>query len=119
MLVKSHIKDQQSMSNQREILLADQEAKNIAGTLRRRLASSLDGHIVESQWGDGFGVRSCELAHLASSSFDAIGQAKRLCVVRLFIDVVQAFASIVVALCLPLSADPCKSWVSAAEASPA
>ena len=102
MLLKSPLKDLQAMSNQREILLADQEAKVVAGAVRKQFAEALQGHVVESQWGDGFGARSCELAHLALASLDAVGQSRRLCVVRLFIDVIQAFASIVVALCLPM-----------------
>ena len=57
--------------------------------------------MVESQWGDGFGVVSCELAHLGLDACSAIGTAAGKTVVRRFMDVVQAFASIVVALTLP------------------
>ena len=58
---------------------------------------------MDTQWSDGFGGRSCELAHLLLSSADAIGHAQHNRVAKLFVDVVQAYASIVVALCLPLA----------------
>ena len=74
----------------------------MAGALRKQFASSLEGHIVDSQWGDGFGARSCELAHLALTSLGAIGHSRRLCVAMFSLDVIQAIASIVVALCLPM-----------------
>ena len=55
-----------------------------------------------SQWGDGFGSASCELAHVAVQAFGAIGAVLKKTVVRVYIDVVQAYASIVTALTIPL-----------------
>ena len=61
MLVKFPIKRQQSLSNRREILLADQAPELIGGALRTRVAQALDDTIVTSQWGDGFGGGNCGL----------------------------------------------------------
>lgn len=58
---------------------------------------------MSSQWGNGGGGASCGLAHLGLDSFAAVGEATGCTVVRVFVGVVQAFASIVVALYLPLA----------------
>ena len=55
-----------------------------------------------SQWGDGFGSASCELAHVTIQAFGAIGAVMKKTVVRVYIDVVQAYASIVTASTIPL-----------------
>ena len=45
-----------------------------------------------TQWGDGFGAKICELAHLGVEGWRSVGCARSLCVVTLFCDVVQAYA---------------------------
>ena len=65
MLEKSGIGNAQAMSNQRNIMLADYDPKVVGGELRQRLTSPLKDNLVSSQWGDGFGAASCELAHPA------------------------------------------------------
>ena len=102
MLIKDMLKDLQSMNNQRSILLADQTPKGVGGELRSRFAAILAPNIVKTQWGDGQGAASCELAHLALEAVGSAGSSMALCCVRIFVDVVQAYPSLVVALDLPL-----------------
>ena len=93
MLIKSPLKPAQSLANRREILLANQEPKLAGGIVRKRVTKLLGDTVVKSQWGDGFGAASCELAHLGVEAYGSIGVSRKLTVVRIFIDVVQAFAS--------------------------
>ena len=74
----------------------------MGGAIRRRLADALAGKIVDSQHGEGLGL-GCELAHLGVEAFNAAGTMMKRTVVRVSVDVVQAFASIVAGLHLPLS----------------
>lgn len=102
MLVKNQIGNVQALDNQRSIALADQEPKIVGGELRTRTMPHLADSIVTTQWGDGFGAASCEIAHSALEGFAAYAQVLGVCVVRIFVDVVQASPSLVVALDLPL-----------------
>ena len=102
MLDNNPLKSSGLLSNRRDVLLADQEPKMLGGTIRRRLADALVGKIVDSQHGEGLGL-GCELAHLGVEAFNAAGSMLKRTVVRVFVDVVQAFASIVAGLHLPLS----------------
>ena len=67
MLVKAANKSAQDLSNLSEILLANQEPKILGSVMRDRFASSLQGHITESQYGEGFGG-FCEIAHLTTAA---------------------------------------------------
>ena len=102
MLIKNPLKDLQCLTNQRSILLADQTPKGVGGELRARIANLLAPHIVTTQWGDGQGAASCEMAHMALEAVGSAGSSLALCCIRIFVDVVQAFPSVVVALSLPL-----------------
>ena len=102
MLDKGGLVDAQALDNQRSIMLANQEPKLAGGELRSRLAPQLKTRLVGTQWGDGFGASSCELAHLALGNVGAMGISVGQCLLRLFVDVVQAFPWIVVELSLPL-----------------
>ena len=51
--------------------------------------------------GDGLGAASCELAHLGAKAYNAVGAAEKKTVIKLYLDVVEAFASIVVLLTVP------------------
>ena len=102
MLIKSQLKPAYALTNKREILLADQEPKIMGGVVRKKLHKSFSGTMTASQWGDGFGSASCELAHVTVQAFGAIGAAMEKTVARVYIDVVQAYASIVTALTIPL-----------------
>ena len=92
----------QELPDQREIMLVDPEPKITGAVLRRRMCPDIKKTVVSSQCGDSMGGSSCELAHLALEAFTAAGVARQQTVIRLFVDVVSAFASIVVALTLPL-----------------
>ena len=102
MLLKNALKNLQAMDNQRNICLADQPPKLVAGELRQRLVPHLQPNIVATQWGDGLGPASCEMAHLAVEGSASIAKTQGLTLVKVFMDVVQAFPSILVALSLPL-----------------
>ena len=102
MLLKSAIKGLQCLTNQRSILLADCNPKIVGGEIRGRMSVALAPHISSTQWGDGFGARSCELAHLGMEACSAVAYANSQSLIRLFIDVVQAFPSIVASLSIPL-----------------
>ena len=103
MLLKSALKNLQAMDNQRNICLSDQVPKLVAGELRQRLVPVIGPHVVTSQWGDGLGPASCEMAHLAVECSASIASAGGQTLVRVFMDVIQAFPSIMVALSLPLA----------------
>ena len=66
------------------------------------MAVTREGTIAESQWADGLGAKSCELAHLGLGACAAFAQCTSQTLIRVFIDVAQAFSSVVVALSLPL-----------------
>lgn len=102
MLVKNPIGDVHNLGNQRSIALADREPKIVGSELRSRVMPLLQESVVTTQWGDGFGAASCEMAHLALESFTNLAKLRGLSAVRVFVDVVQAYPSLVVALALPL-----------------
>ena len=58
--------------------------------------------IVASQWGDGFGMASYGIAHLCLEGQLSIARSMKQTLARVFIDVIQAFPSMVVALTLRL-----------------
>ena len=74
----------------------------VGSELRSRTMPMLQDSIVTTQWGDGFGAASCELAHLALESFANLAKLRGKSAVRVFVDAVQAYPSLVVALALPL-----------------
>lgn len=102
MLLKSQLKSTQDVMNRVSILLADQRPKVAGGEIRATMAQALSKRFVYSQSGDGFGACSCELAHLGLEGCSSLTRSSSSCLMHIFIDVVQAFPSIVVALSLPL-----------------
>ena len=102
MLLKDYCGSASDIRNRHDITLADQEGKNVGGVLRKRLAESLGTEVVGSQCGDGFGGASCDVAHLGEQAFGGVAASMRLTLAKLYVDVVQAFASIIVSLILPL-----------------
>ena len=92
----------QDLANLREVLLANAEPKILGGVLRDRLFVSLKGCMIPSQMGEGFGP-GCEVAHLGADAYHCIGEVRRQTIIKVYVDVVQAFASIVAALTLPMS----------------
>ena len=83
MLVKSAINPAPCLKNRREIVVADEEPKVVGSIVRERLMKTFGKTIVPSQWGDGFGAASCELAHLGAESFGSIGAALKLTVIKI------------------------------------
>ena len=102
MLAKSAIKPAQDLANKRELLLASQEATNLGGVMRGRAFPTLAGQMDPSQFGDGFGGASCEMASLLVHGISCAGSATKLTVVKIYVDVVQAYASIMASISLPL-----------------
>ena len=102
MFTKSALQSPQAFSNKTEILLTNQEAKIFRGVIRRKVFKALDNHIDPSQFGDGFGGANCELATLLIQALVMAGATIKMTVVRVYVDVVQAYASIVASLSIPL-----------------
>ena len=102
MLVKNQLGNVQALDSHRSVALADQGPKIVGGELRARTMLLICDSIVSTQWGDGFGAASCEMAHLTLEGFAVYTKAHKRCVVRIFVDVVQAYPSLVVTLDLPL-----------------
>ena len=88
MPVKDHLKDAQDVENRRHVALADQPPKLVAGELRYRTKPALEKRIVASQWGDGFGMATCEIAHLCLEGQLSIARVRKQTLVRVFIDVI-------------------------------
>lgn len=103
MLIKNALATLQAMANQRSVAFADQEPKLYGGELKTRMVGHLVRSVVETQWGDGFGGASCELAHLGMEAFIACAKSMNKAAVRVFVDAVPAYPSLVVALVLPLA----------------
>ena len=72
-------------------MLGNLEPEIVGGVLRARVAPAIAEPVVKTQWGDGCGARSFELARLALEAVAALGSADGLSTIRLFIDVLQAF----------------------------
>ena len=64
--------------------------------------STLAGHVDPSQFGAGFGGASCEMASLLVHGICCAGSATKQTVVKIYVDVVQAYASIMASMSLPL-----------------
>ena len=99
---KDQLKDVQALDKQRSVKLANPEPKFIGAELRARAMPLLRDSIIPSQWGDGFGAASCEMTHLALEAVADRARGEKKSLVRIFVDVVQAYPSLVVALDLPL-----------------
>ena len=91
------------MQNQRCIVLADQEPKVFGGELRARVAPKLRDTVVNSQHGEGLGASSCVVASLILDGMAHIAETASLCGIRIHVDVIEAYASILTAMVLPQS----------------
>ena len=83
-------------------LLSDEVGKTVGAALRSNIVQQVKAMVVRSQQGDAFGSRSCEAAHVCTVGLSDSAAARNLSIAKLFIDVIDAFASIVTALCLDL-----------------
>ena len=101
-ITKDPMKDVQALDNQRSVKLANSEPALIGAELRTRVMPLLKDSIIPTQWGDGFGAAGCEMTHLAVEAVADRAKGEKKSLARIFVDVVQAYPSLVVALDLPL-----------------
>ena len=100
--MKNPILSHKDFANRRLVVLADIAPKLIGSEARARMVPHLKKAVTESQWGEGLGAASCEVANLGVKLMGEVARARNLTLVKVHVDVVDAFNSILVNLVLPL-----------------
>ena len=103
-------------SGYRDVLLADDDGKAIMKYIRQQVMPNIAEIIGDTQYGSGFGGGETAFAHLGAQLFVDYAKHNRSSSALLFIDLSQAFASLVRRVCM---ADPTsdEGWLSALRAS--
>ena len=84
----------------RDVLLADDDGKAMFSVIRKAVFPLAGSFVNSTQYGSGFSGGECAIAHLAVQLFIDYARYTRSSSSLLFVDLMQAFASMVRKVCI-------------------
>ena len=83
----------------RDVLLADDDGKSLFKYIRTAIFPTASQFVFNTQYGSGFSGGECAIAHLSVQLFIDFARHARVSASLLFVDLVQAFASMIRKVC--------------------